>query len=135
MVAAVLAVAVQGASVADVLSASMEGYVSTTGVASVDGLLERGGLKNMLETVALVVCALAFAGIMEASGMLDSLARAVLRWAHGTGGLVVATAASAMGLNVLYLGPYSYDSAPIEKLFSALKTGDLNSLDQPSSKK
>ena len=106
LVAAVLAVVVQGASVADVLSASMEGYVSTTGVASVDGLLERGGLKNMLETVALVVCALAFAGIMEASGMLDSLARAVLRWAHGTGGLVVATAASAMGLNVLASDQY-----------------------------
>ena len=106
LVAALLAVVVQGASVADVLSASMGGYTSETGVASVDKLLSRGGMGSMLETVALIVCALAFAGVMEASGMLDSLARAVLRWASGTGGLVVATAASAVGLNVLASDQY-----------------------------
>ncbi len=106
LVAAVLAVVVQGTSVADVLSASMAGYTADTGVAAVDKLLSRGGMGSMLETVALIVCALAFAGIMEGSGMLDSLARAVLRWARGTGGLVVATAASAMGLNVLASDQY-----------------------------
>jgi NhaC family Na+:H+ antiporter len=106
LVAAVLAMAVQGASPADVLSASMGGYESKTGVAAVDKLLSRGGMDSMLETVALIVCALAFAGVMEASGMLDSLAKAVLKWASGNGGLVVATAASAMGLNVLASDQY-----------------------------
>jgi len=106
LVAAILAVVVQGASPADVLSASMGGYESTTGVASVDKLLSRGGMSSMLETIALIVCALAFAGVMEASGMLDSLARAVLKWASGAGGLVVATAASAIGLNVLASDQY-----------------------------
>ena len=106
LVAAILAVVVQGASAADVLSASMGGYSSDTGVAAVDKLLSRGGMGSMLETIALIVTALAFAGVMEASGMLDSLARAVLRWASSTGGLVVATAASAMGLNVLASDQY-----------------------------
>ena len=106
LVAAILAMAVQGASVADVLSASMGGYASDTGVPSVDKLLSRGGMGSMLETIALIVCALAFAGVMEVSGMLDSLARAVLRWASSTGGLVVATAASALGLNVLASDQY-----------------------------
>mgnify|MGYP000312213591 CR=1 FL=1 len=106
LVAAVLAVVVQGAAVADVVSASMGGYSSDTGVASVDKLLSRGGMGSMLETIALIVSALAFAGVMEASGMLDSLARAVLSRAKGSGGLVLATAASAMGLNVLASDQY-----------------------------
>jgi len=106
VVAAILAVVMQGVSPAAVLSVSMEGYDSTTGVEAVDTLLSRGGMGSMLETIALIVCALAFAGVMEASGMLDSLARAVLRVAHGSGGLIVATAASALGLNVLASDQY-----------------------------
>ena len=106
LVAAVLAVVVQGASIGDVISASMGGYSSETGVASVDKLLSRGGMESMLSTIALIVAALAFAGVMEASGMLDSLARAVLARAKGAGGLVLATAASAVGLNVLASDQY-----------------------------
>jgi len=106
LVAAALAVAVQGAGLGDIVSVSMGGYESKTGVAAVDKLLSRGGMGSMLETVALIVSALAFAGVMEASGMLDSLARAVLSRAKGSGGLILATAASAVGLNVLASDQY-----------------------------
>jgi len=31
-----------------------------------------------------------------------------------------------LGLKVIFTGPYSYDAAPIETLFSQLKCGELN---------
>lgn len=106
LVAAVLAVVMQGASIGDVVNASYSGFTSETGVASVDKLLSRGGMNGMMETIGLIICALAFAGVMEASGMLDALARAVLSRAKTPGLLVAATALSAMGLNVLAADQY-----------------------------
>ena len=89
-----------------VMAAMYGGYESATGVGSVDDLLSRGGLTGMLETIALVVCALAFAGVMEGTDMLDRLAAAVLTGARSTGSLVAATAASCVGLNVLASDQY-----------------------------
>lgn len=106
LVAAALAFFVQDAPLEAILAASMSGHNSDTGVAAVDKLLSRGGMSSMLETIALIVTALAFAGVMEASGMLATLARTVLGWARTTGGLVLATAASAFGLNVLASDQY-----------------------------
>ena len=35
---------------------------------------------------------------------------------------------------LIYSGPYSYSSSPIERLFSGLKSGELQSLDLPTGK-
>ena len=40
-----------------------------------------------------------------------------------------------MSLPIIYSGPYSYSSAPIELMFAALKLGDLNRLRLPVGKK
>lgn len=106
LVAALLAVFVQDASLATLVSSAMGGHVSETGNAAVDKLLSRGGLGGMLETIALIVSALAFAGVMEAAGMLDTLAATVLRRARSTGGLIAATALSSVGLNILASDQY-----------------------------
>lgn len=82
------------------------GYVSETGVASVDGLLTRGGLTDMLDTVALIIVALTFGGIMEASGMLERLASAILTVARTTGSLIAVTLFSCFGMNVLASDQY-----------------------------
>jgi NhaC family Na+:H+ antiporter len=82
------------------------GFVSETGVASVDELLTRGGLTGMLDTIALIVVALAFGGIMEASGMLARLAAAILNLARSTGSLIAVTIFSCFGMNVLASDQY-----------------------------
>ena len=71
LIGGVCAVWTQSSSTADVIAAAHTGYVSATGVAEVDDLLTRGGLMGMMETVALIICALCFGGIMERSGMLE----------------------------------------------------------------
>jgi len=82
------------------------GFVSETGVATVDELLTRGGLTGMLDTIALIVVALAFGGIMEASGMLARLAAAILNLARSTGSLIAVTIFSCFGMNILASDQY-----------------------------
>jgi len=82
------------------------GFVSETGVASIDELLTRGGLTSMLDTIALIMVALAFGGIMESSGMLARLAAAVLRLARSTGSLIAVTIFSCFGMNILASDQY-----------------------------
>ena len=40
-----------------------------------------------------------------------------------------------MEVQVIYSGPYSYSTAPIELLFGALKRGELNPEQKPTGKK
>jgi NhaC family Na+:H+ antiporter len=82
------------------------GYVSETGVVSVDELLTRGGLSYMMDTIALIIVALAFGGIMEASGMLERLAAAILTLARSTGTLISVTVFSCFGMNILASDQY-----------------------------
>jgi Na+:H+ antiporter, NhaC family len=82
------------------------GYVSVTGVAIVDDLLTRGGLTSMLDTIALIIVALAFGGVMEAAGMLERLARAILGFARSAGSLVAVTTFSCFGMNILASDQY-----------------------------
>jgi len=66
----------------------------------------RGGMKSMMGTVALILCALSFGGVMEASGMLASIAGRILSLVRGTGSLIAATIATCLGVNVLASDQY-----------------------------
>jgi NhaC family Na+:H+ antiporter len=91
----------QGRSLADVIIAAKSGFVSKTGVIIVDDLLTRGGLDSMLNTVALIMCALCFGGVMEKTGMLKILAFSLLKRVKKTGSLVATTIFSCIGMNII----------------------------------
>lgn len=103
---AVLAILIQGANFGDIVNVLNDGYTSTTGVAMVDELLTRGGLQGMMFTVSLIVCAMTFGGVMEQSGMLSTLAESLLRFAKGTGSLVLVTILSCFLVNILAADQY-----------------------------
>lgn len=96
----------QSTSLADVLLAAKSGHVSKTGVNLVDSLLTRGGLDYMMNTVALILCALSFGGIMERTGMLEVLAGALLKRVRRTGSLVATTILSCIGMNAIASDQY-----------------------------
>jgi NhaC family Na+:H+ antiporter len=102
----IFAMVTQSASLADVISAAHSGFVSQTGVEMVDELLTRGGLQSMMDTVALIICALSFGGIMEKTGMLEILARAFLKRVRRTGSLVTTTIFSSIGMNAIASDQY-----------------------------
>ncbi len=100
------AVVTQSKSLGQVFQAAQTGYVSETGVAMVDELLTRGGLMSMMETVALIICALSFGGIMERTGMLKVLASSLLKYVRRTGSLVATTIFSCLGMNAVAADQY-----------------------------
>jgi NhaC family Na+:H+ antiporter len=102
----IFAMLTQSSSLAKVIEAAHSGFISQTGVKMVDDLLTRGGLRSMMETVALIICALSFGGIMEKTGMLETLARALLKRVKRTGSLVATTIFSCIGMNAIASDQY-----------------------------
>lgn len=76
------------------------GFSIQTGTAEVDSILARGGMSSMLSTIWLVLSAMSFGGIMDGSGMLASIAKAVLKAVKGVGNLISATVGSAVFMNL-----------------------------------
>jgi Na+:H+ antiporter, NhaC family len=83
-----------------------EGYKLQSGNAALDDLLSRGGMQSMLSTVWLILTAMMFGGVMEATGLLQRLAAAMLRMVHGTGSLIVATLGTSIGTNIVASDQY-----------------------------
>jgi len=101
IIGGIAAMMFQGANLGDVVNAMHYGYESATGIEFVDSLLTRGGLDSMMWTVSLIICAMAFGGVMEKTGMLEALAGVILGFAKTTGLLVLSTIVTAFGMNVL----------------------------------
>lgn len=91
----------QGKTVSEVFKALHYGYEAESGLEMVDKLLNRGGMDSMLWTVSLILCAMVFGGIMEKSGMLETLAQAVLKYATSTGRLILATLLTPIFINTV----------------------------------
>ncbi|MZQ99638.1 MAG: Na+/H+ antiporter NhaC [Acidaminobacter sp.] len=91
----------QGADISSIIEAMHYGYSSETGITVIDDLLSRGGLDSMMWTLSLILCAMSFGGVMEKSGMLEAIARSILKFAHGTGSLVLATIITIIAMNLM----------------------------------
>ena len=96
----------QGRSLTEMVTTAKAGFVSATGVPVVDDLLTRGGLDSMMSTVALILCAMSFGGIMERTGILQTLAEALLKKVHRVGSLVATTILSCIGMNAIASDQY-----------------------------
>jgi NhaC family Na+:H+ antiporter len=83
-----------------------DGYVASTGVAEVDGLLSRGGMSSMLNTIWLILTALAFGAVLEHGGMLNRLIESALRSAKSTGTLIMTVVLSCIGINIVAADQY-----------------------------
>ncbi|KZL09434.1 Malate-2H(+)/Na(+)-lactate antiporter [Pseudovibrio axinellae] len=86
--------------------AMSNGYVSVTGDPSIDALLSRGGMGNMLTTIWLIMTALAFGGVVEKAGILDRIIGPILRAAKTTGALVLSLVSTAIATNILAADQY-----------------------------
>tara|TARA_B100000780_G_scaffold94570_2_gene65821 strand:+ start:5997 stop:7424 length:1428 start_codon:yes stop_codon:yes gene_type:complete len=63
-------------------------------------LFTSGGMKGMLDTIWLIICAMVFGGVMEAIGALDRISNALLNWAQSTFKLFASTVASCLAINL-----------------------------------
>ena len=72
----------------------------TTSNELLNDLFSSGGMKGMLGTIWLIVCAMVFGGIMDAIGGLQKLSNALLSIAQSTFQLFASTAASCVVINL-----------------------------------
>ncbi len=64
------AMLMQGCSFSEVMTVAQSGYVSDTGVALVDGILNRGGISSMMGTIGMIILACMMGGALQATGAL-----------------------------------------------------------------
>ncbi|WP_127717781.1 Na+/H+ antiporter NhaC [Halobacteriovorax sp. HLS] len=82
-----------------ITTVSYQGFSMETGSATVDKLLNRGGMSGMLSTVWLIFSAMVFGGTLDATGMLAKISASILHLVKGTGSLIGATLGSCIVLN------------------------------------
>ena len=78
----------------------------TTDNEKLNELFSSGGMKGMLWTIFLIVCAMVFGGIMDAIGALAKVTSALLKVASTIFGLFASTVISCLGLNVIASDQY-----------------------------
>jgi len=83
-----------------------DGYSSATGDPRVDSLLSRGGMSSMLNTIWLIMTALAFGSVLEYAGMLERLIRSILAAARSTGALFASVIFTCIGMNIVAADQY-----------------------------
>ena len=97
----------------------------STNNAVLDELLTSGGMAGMLNTIWLIIAAMAFGGVMEASGFLQKITRTLISRVHSAGGLVTATAGTCMLTNVSASDQYLAIVVPGRMFIKAFKDRGL----------
>lgn len=82
------------------------GYQSATGTPAIDQLVSRGGMASMLNTIWLVITALAFGGVVEKAGVLDRLITPIIDAARSIGALVSSLVGAVMATNIATADQY-----------------------------
>jgi len=77
-----------------------------TSDAKLTELFAAGGMKGMLWTIFLIICAMVFGGIMDAIGALSKITKSLLAVASSIFGLFASTVISCLGLNIVASDQY-----------------------------
>ena len=76
-------------------------------IAELGSLLTSDGMQGMMWTISLILCAMVFGGIVDCTGIMGSIAGALLKLSRGTrGGLVLVTILSCIIVNALCSDQY-----------------------------
>ncbi len=125
VVAGVLAVVFQKASISEIATAVNTGYEASTGVAQVDNLISRGGMMSMMETQLVAFTAFSFGGIMQATGLLSVILDRVMRFADKIWSIVLTTIASSIVTAMVTGSSYLSMIIPAELLAPVYKKKGL----------
>ena len=106
------AVVIQGCDIGSVFEYAYSGFVSTTGNTLVDNLLTAGGMGVMLESISVILIAMAFGGMMKKTKQMDALAGPLISHLRSRGAVKTLTVLSCIGMNALLPDQYLGISMP-----------------------
>ena len=95
-----------------------DGFEGTTTNEELNRLISKGGIASMLNTVWLIVSALAFGGVLERTGILKQILDSVLTVVKSTGDLIAATVTGGFITNILAADQFLAIALP-GRLFSS----------------
>lgn len=104
--AVVYAVVFQNKTLYEMVHVAYRGYISSTNVDMIDGLLTTGGLESMMFPVGLIMTAMMFGGILEAGGQMEILVELIVKRMKGTTGLLTATMMTCLTTNMIMPDQY-----------------------------
>jgi NhaC family Na+:H+ antiporter len=104
--AAIIALILQGYSIADMLGFMNYGFTSEVGIEEVDKLLSRGGLQKMMWTVSLGFIALAMGGLLEKCKMLEVLLLKIQNLVKSISGLATTHVIASILANLVTASQY-----------------------------
>lgn len=135
IVAGIEAVAFQGVTLKNTLSATVsgfnvsmivrDGFDPAAATSEINQLLNRGGMSGIMGTTLLVFCAFCFAGIMSRAGCLDVVLQKILSVAKSTGALITATVGSCIVMALTTGNSYLSILIPGEMFRDAYKARGL----------
>ncbi|MCX2979813.1 Na+/H+ antiporter NhaC [Halieaceae bacterium IMCC14734] len=88
------------------------GFTSSSSSPFLDQLLSKGGMASMLNTVSLIICAMAMGGTLQRVGILEYLVNAALKRAHSKGALIATTVATCTTTNLMTADQFIAISIP-----------------------
>ena len=71
-----------------------------------NNLLNSGGMKGMLSTIWLVICAMSFGGAMQETGLLKRISDPIIEYAKTTGSLIATTSGTCIFFNLTTADQY-----------------------------
>lgn len=101
VIAAVIAIFMQGVGLHDVFNVLQNGFKSETGLEVVDQLLSKGGVMSMTWVVTLTIFALAFIGSLEHYGTLKAIMGKLNKVIKTRFGLVLSSYASVLSVGTV----------------------------------
>lgn len=121
VIGSIFALVFQGVGLGEMLNILQNGFTSTTGVEAVDALLSRGGLQSMMWTISLGFIGLSFGGVLEKTGMLESLLGSITGIVNNVRGLVITHVLSSIVVNLFSASQYMAIIIPGRMLVPAYK--------------
>ena len=95
-----------GVGISELLDASLNGFVCETEIESLNDLLSSGGLLSMGFSILMVIIAMMYGGIMEGTGQMEVLIKALLKVIKGPAALIGATEATCIFANAIMAEQY-----------------------------
>jgi NhaC family Na+:H+ antiporter len=78
----------------------------TTGNEFADSLLQAGGMKGMMNTIWLIICAMTFGATLHAAGLLSRITQSLIAGVNSVFGLISRTVGTCIAFNVLASDQY-----------------------------
>ena len=102
----IVAVFIQGVSVSELLGIMIYGFELESDNLVLENLLNNGGTEAMMYTISLVMLAMSLGGILETSGILETIVTGLLKFAKSTKSLIASTVATCVTTNIIACDQY-----------------------------